>query len=75
MVAPWRRDLLRGVAFGVPPLVWSWRSSGGAARSELGPCCCQGAQGPWMFEDLSCRAGCSGELDDGWAEEILSVRS
>jgi hypothetical protein len=27
------------------------------------------------LEDLSCHARCSGVLDDGWAEEVLSLRS
>jgi hypothetical protein len=43
--------------------------------SALGSCCCQGAEGPWMLEVLSCRVSCSGELGGGWAEAMLSVRS
>jgi hypothetical protein len=64
-VASWRRDLLGGVAFEVPTLVWSSRSSGGATGSTFGLCCCQGAEGPWVLEVSSCRAGCSCELGDG----------
>jgi hypothetical protein len=75
MAAFWRRDLLGGVAFGVSPLVWSWRSSEDAAGCAGGPCCCQGAEGPWVLEVLSWRAGCSGELGASWMEEMLSVRS
>jgi hypothetical protein len=66
---------LEALHLGVPMLVWSWRSSGGVAGSMLGPCCCQGAEGSWVLEVLSCHACCSGDLGDGWVEEMLSVRS
>jgi hypothetical protein len=46
---------------------------GGVEGSVLGLCCCQGAESPWVLQGLGCRAWCSGELIDGWVEEMLSL--
>lgn len=34
----------------------------------------QGAEGPWVLDVFSCYASCSGDLDDGWMEVMLSKR-
>jgi hypothetical protein len=49
-------------------------TSGGVAGSVLGSCCRGDAEGPWVPYDLSHRARFCGELGEGWAEELLSLR-
>jgi hypothetical protein len=72
MTASWRRNLLEGVVF------WSPVASGGRACRwccwwRVGPCCCLGAEGPWVVDGLSCCACCGGDLGDGGVEEMLSL--
>jgi hypothetical protein len=71
-----RRDLLGGVVVGVLlfvllVVVAGWRCCGVCAWSVLLP----GCRGFMELEGLSCHARCSGDLGDGWAEEVLSLRS
>jgi hypothetical protein len=66
-VAPRRCDLFGGVVVGVLSFVLlvvvaGWR-------------CCWVCAWSMELECLSCYARCSGDLGDGWAEEVLSLRS
>jgi hypothetical protein len=59
---------------------WSVVASGdgGAGRwccwKLVGSCCCRGAEGPWLLEDLRCCAWCGDDLSDGRVEEMLPSR-
>jgi hypothetical protein len=75
MTAPWRRDLLGGVVFRVPPFLLVVVVFGGVAGCAVGPCCYQGVEGPWVLVALCCRSRCSSELGVGREEEMLSLRS
>jgi hypothetical protein len=43
-------------------------------REPLGSCCRGHAEGPWVLEDLSRHARICGDLSEGWAEDMLSLR-
>jgi hypothetical protein len=47
----------------------------GVGRVALVLCQRHCAKGPWVLDVLGWRAECSGELNDGWAEEMLSLQS
>jgi hypothetical protein len=47
----------------------------GVGRVALVLCQRHCAKDPWVLDVLGWRAECSGELSDGWAEEMLSLQS